>query len=87
MMRRSRRDARGARRRGRTHRLRRADAAATSTSTSFPSPVAPTPATTPITVTVQFEDVLDLVPQSAVKVDDVTVGKVDDVGLDGYPPR
>ncbi len=27
-------------------------------------------------VTVQFRDVLDLVPQSAVKVDDVTVGKV-----------
>lgn len=38
----------------------------------------------PYTVTVQFEDVLDLVPQSAVKVDDVTVGKVDGVSLDGY---
>ena len=30
----------------------------------------------PITVTVMFRDVLDLVPQSTVKVDDVTVGKV-----------
>ncbi len=27
---------------------------------------------------------LDLVPQSAVKVDDVTVGRVDDIDLDGY---
>ena len=32
----------------------------------------------------QFRDVLDLVPQSAVKVDDVSVGRVDDVELDGY---
>ena len=38
----------------------------------------------PYSVTVQFNDVLDLVPQSAVKVDDVTVGKVDDIDLDGY---
>lgn len=38
----------------------------------------------PYTVTVQFSDVLDLVPQSAVKVNDVTVGKVDKVDLDGY---
>lgn len=37
-----------------------------------------------ITVTVQFEDVLDLVPQSSVKVSDVSVGKVTDVRLDGY---
>ena len=29
----------------------------------------------PYAVTVQFNDVLDLVPQSAVKVDDVTVGR------------
>ncbi len=35
-------------------------------------------------VKVEFRDVLDLVPQSAVKVDDVTVGKVDDITLDGY---
>ena len=32
----------------------------------------------------QFEDVLDLVPQSSVKVNDVSVGKVTDVELDGY---
>ena len=37
-----------------------------------------------ITVTVQFEDVLDLVPQSSVKVNDVSVGKVTDIRLDGY---
>ncbi len=35
-------------------------------------------------VTIEFRDVLDLVPQSAVKVDEVTVGKVDSVGLDGF---
>ena len=38
----------------------------------------------PMTVKVQFEDVLDLVPQSSVKVDDVSVGKVTKVELDGY---
>ncbi|HET7385634.1 MAG TPA: MCE family protein [Nocardioidaceae bacterium] len=38
----------------------------------------------PYTVTVDFRDVLDLVPQSAVKVDDVTVGRVDAISLDGY---
>jgi len=38
----------------------------------------------PYAVTVDFRDVLDLVPQSAVKVDDVTVGKVDKITLDGY---
>ncbi|WP_183098963.1 MCE family protein [Nocardioides pelophilus] len=38
----------------------------------------------PITVTVEFEDVLDLVPKSSVKVSDVTVGQVSDVELDGY---
>jgi phospholipid/cholesterol/gamma-HCH transport system substrate-binding protein len=37
-----------------------------------------------ITVKVQFEDVLDLVPHSSVKVNDVGVGKVTDVRLDGY---
>ncbi len=35
-------------------------------------------------VTIQFDDVLDLVPQSSVKVDDVTVGRVTDVTLDGW---
>ena len=38
-------------------------------------------------VTVQFRDVLDLVPQSAVKVDDVTVGAVDRIWLDGWTAR
>jgi phospholipid/cholesterol/gamma-HCH transport system substrate-binding protein len=38
----------------------------------------------PYKVTVEFRDVLDLVPQSTVKVDDVSVGIVDDVKLDGY---
>jgi phospholipid/cholesterol/gamma-HCH transport system substrate-binding protein len=38
----------------------------------------------PIEVEVHFDDVLDLVPKSAVKVNDVTVGQVTDVDLDGY---
>jgi phospholipid/cholesterol/gamma-HCH transport system substrate-binding protein len=38
----------------------------------------------PYEVTVYFNDVLDLVPQSAVKVGDVTVGKVDDITVQGY---
>jgi phospholipid/cholesterol/gamma-HCH transport system substrate-binding protein len=38
----------------------------------------------PYAVKVQFRDVLDLVPQSSVKVDDVTVGKVTEIELDGY---
>jgi phospholipid/cholesterol/gamma-HCH transport system substrate-binding protein len=35
-------------------------------------------------VTVEFRDVLDLVPQSAVKVNDITVGAVDKITLDGW---
>jgi phospholipid/cholesterol/gamma-HCH transport system substrate-binding protein len=38
----------------------------------------------PITVRIMFRDVLDLVPQSSVKVNDVSVGKVTDVRLDGF---
>ena len=38
-------------------------------------------------VTVDFADVLDLVPRSAVKVDDVTVGAVDHVALNGWHAR
>ena len=38
----------------------------------------------PITVTAQFRDVLDLVPDSTVKVNDVTVGKITDIELQGY---
>src|ERR1700744_3348760 len=37
----------------------------------------------PYTVTIYFTNVLDLVPQSAVKVNDVAVGKVISVGLSG----
>ena len=38
----------------------------------------------PYTITVEFADVLDLVPQSAVKVNDVAVGRVDSVSLYGW---
>ena len=38
----------------------------------------------PYSVQVEFRDVLDLVPQSSVKVNDVTVGKVTDIELEGY---
>ena len=38
----------------------------------------------PMTIKVMFRDVLDLVPQSTVRVNDVTVGKVTKVDLKGY---
>ena len=38
----------------------------------------------PIKVKILFRDVLDLVPQSTVKVNDVTVGKVTSIDLKGY---
>lgn len=38
-------------------------------------------------VTIEFQDVLDLVPQSAVKVDDVTVGSVESIEVTGYTAR
>ena len=38
----------------------------------------------PITVHAMFRDVLDLVPQSTVKIDDVTVGRVTAIKLKGY---
>jgi len=38
-------------------------------------------------ITIEFEDVLDLVPQSAVKVDDVTVGSVESIDVEGYTAR
>ena len=38
-------------------------------------------------VTLEFPDVLDLVPQSAVKVDDVTVGSVQSIDLKGFTAR
>lgn len=38
----------------------------------------------PYTVKIQFRDVLDLVPQSAVRVNDIAVGKVTDIELQGW---
>lgn len=38
----------------------------------------------PLTVTAEFDDVLDLVPQSAVKVNDVAVGRVTKVQMDDW---
>jgi phospholipid/cholesterol/gamma-HCH transport system substrate-binding protein len=38
-------------------------------------------------ITVEFADVLDLVPQSAVKVNDVTVGTVEKISLTGWTAR
>lgn len=38
----------------------------------------------PYAVTIQFRDVLDLVPQSAVRVNDIAVGKVTDIELQGW---
>lgn len=38
----------------------------------------------PYTVTVEFANVLDLVPQSSVKVNDVAVGKVESIKLQGW---
>ena len=38
----------------------------------------------PYTVKVEFRDVMDLVPQSSVKVDDVSVGRVDSIKVQGY---
>jgi virulence factor Mce-like protein len=50
----------------------------------IPLPGGPDVGSNPITVHVMFRDVLDLVPQSTVKVDDVTVGKVSAIDLKGY---
>jgi len=41
----------------------------------------------PYTVTIDFRDVLDLVPQSNVKVNDVAVGKVKSIKLNGWNAR
>lgn len=38
----------------------------------------------PYTVKIKFRDVLDLVPQSAVRVNDIAVGKVTDIELEGW---
>ena len=49
-----------------------------------PLPGGPDLGERPMKVTLMFRDVLDLVPQSTVKLDDVTVGKVTKVTLKGY---
>lgn len=41
----------------------------------------------PFTITAYFDDALDLVPQSAVKVNDVAVGKVTAISLDGWQAK
>lgn len=52
-----------------------------------PLPGGADPGKDPMEVTVKFRDVLDLVPQSNVKLDDVTIGKVSRIRLDGYTAR
>ena len=64
-----------------------ARAPATSTSTSCRCPAAPTSATTRSRSRWSSRDVLDLVPQSTVKVNDVSVGKVTDVDARRLPRR
>jgi phospholipid/cholesterol/gamma-HCH transport system substrate-binding protein len=51
---------------------------------SLPLPGGPDVGDHSYAVSIEFRDVLDLVPQSAVKVDDVSVGKVEDISLDGF---
>ncbi|WP_210439821.1 MCE family protein [Nocardioides xinjiangensis] len=51
---------------------------------SLPLPGGPDVGEDPMTIKVEFADVLDLVPQSTVKVNDVSVGKVTAVDLQGY---
>ncbi|MBL0745994.1 MCE family protein [Nocardioides baculatus] len=51
---------------------------------SLPLPGGPDVGDDPMTIKVEFADVLDLVPQSTVKVNDVSVGKVTAIDLQGY---
>ncbi len=51
---------------------------------SLPLPGGPDVGDDPMTIQVEFADVLDLVPQSTVKVSDVSVGKVTAIDLEGY---
>ncbi len=51
---------------------------------SLPLPGGPDVGDNPMTIKVEFADVLDLVPQSTVKVNDVSVGKVTAIDLEGY---
>lgn len=53
---------------------------------SLPLPGGPDLGPDPITVEIEFANVLDLVPQSAVKVNDVSVGKVENIKLEGGVP-
>lgn len=50
-------------------------------------PGGPSVGSHPYTVTIMFTDVLDLVPQSNVKVNDVAVGKVVQVSLQGWTAK
>jgi phospholipid/cholesterol/gamma-HCH transport system substrate-binding protein len=50
----------------------------------LPLPGGPDVGEDPMIITVEFADVLDLVPQSTVKVNDISVGKVTDIDLEGY---
>ncbi|MCW2608147.1 MAG: mammalian cell entry protein [Frankiales bacterium] len=54
---------------------------------SFPLPGGEGTGDDAYALVVEFPDVLDLVRQSAVKVDDVTVGSVSDITLDGYTAK
>ena len=54
---------------------------------SLPLPGGPNLGSHPYRVEVDFSDVLDLVPQSVVKVNDVSVGKVTSVQLAGWHAR
>ena len=51
---------------------------------SLPLPGGPDVGEDPMTIKVEFADVLDLVPMSTVKVNDVSVGKVTAIDLQGY---
>ena len=50
----------------------------------LPLPGGPDAGDDPMTIKVEFADVLDLVPKSTVKVNDVSVGMISDVSLKGY---
>lgn len=50
-------------------------------------PGGPSVGSHPYTVTIMFADVLDLVPQSNVKVNDVAVGKVISISLEGWTAK
>ncbi|WP_030173351.1 MCE family protein [Spirillospora albida] len=52
---------------------------------SLPLPGGPDVGSNPRTVRIEFSNVLDLVPQSVVKVNDVSVGKVEEIELAGAP--